>query len=184
MTIVDGVPVTTIERTAADIARGAGFAGALAVFDSALRRGADRAVIAGKLEDRRHGVAIARRALAYADPGAENAGESWGRAQMIEAGLPIPRLQHTFFDASGAFIARTDYDWEGLLIGEFDGMVKYQKHLRPGETPFEAVRREKEREDGLRCLGAMVIRWVWADLRAGNVVPRVSAWLERLGIAA
>ncbi|MDL9945155.1 hypothetical protein QSJ19_06035 [Gordonia sp. ABSL11-1] len=184
LTVIDGIPVTSIERTAADIACSGGFAPALAVMDSALRRGADRDVIGEYLDGHKRGVAQARRALAHADAGSENAGESWGRAQIICAGLPIPRLQHEFRDARGTLIARTDYDWIGKLVAEFDGMAKYQKHLRPGETPFDVMRREKEREDALRRLGIMVIRWVWEDLRRNRVVPMVREWLERLGIAA
>ncbi|WP_343287397.1 hypothetical protein [Gordonia sp. SID5947] len=182
--MIDGLAVTTMERTAIDVACSGGFAQALAVIDSALRHGADRDALATLLEDRRRGVAQARRALGLADAGAENAGESWGRAQIIEAGLPVPRLQHEFFDSNGDFIARTDYDWVGKLAAEFDGMTKYERHLRPGETPFDAMRREKEREDALRRLGVMVIRWVWTDLRHRRVVPMVREWLEREGIAA
>jgi hypothetical protein len=53
---------------------------------------------------------------------------------MIEAGLPIPRLQHEFRDANGKLVARTDYDWEALLVGEFDGDVKYRKDLEQGRV--------------------------------------------------
>ncbi|MGV9709447.1 type IV toxin-antitoxin system AbiEi family antitoxin domain-containing protein [Gordonia sp. NPDC003424] len=186
VTTIEGIPVTSIERTAVDIACAStmGFAGALAGFDSALRNGADRERMAQMLTSRRPGIAHARRAPRYADNGAENAGESWGRAQMIEAGLPLPRLQHEFYDNDGRKVARTDYDRVGLLVAEFDGMVKYQKHLRPGESPFDAMRREKQREDDLRRLGVMVIRWTWADLENGRVVGMVREWLERLGLLA
>ncbi|MGC4961545.1 type IV toxin-antitoxin system AbiEi family antitoxin domain-containing protein [Gordonia sp. DT101] len=183
VTTIDGLAVTSLERTAIDVACGGEFAQALAVLDSALRRGADPEVLGELLESRRRGVTQARRALDHADAGAENAGESWGRAQIIAAGLPVPRLQHEFFDTNGDFVGRTDYDWVGKLAAEFDGMKKYERHLRTGETPFDAMRREKEREDALRRLGVMVIRWVWADLRHHRVVPMVREWLEREGIA-
>lgn len=182
--VVDGIRVTSLERTVVDIACSVGFAQALAAFDSALRNGADAAVIAEYLEGHKRGVGQARRALAHADPGAENAGESWGRAQLICGGLPTPRLQHEFYDDKGVFVARTDYDWLGKLAAEFDGMTKYQRYLADGETAFDAMRREKEREDALRRLGVMVIRWVWEDLRRNRVVPMVREWLDRLGIAA
>lgn len=184
--IIDGLRVTSLERTAVDVActSGMGFAGALAVFDAALREGADLTVMMTVLKRRRRGVAQARRALDHADQNSENPGESWGRAQMIEAGLPIPRLQHKFFDGRGKFVARTDYDWGGKLVGEFDGDVKYRKFLRDGETPFDAMKREKQREDDLRRLGVVVIRWTWADLEAGRVVAMVQEWIERLELAA
>ena len=101
---------------------------------------------------------------------------------MILAELPIPRLQREYVDADGEFVAKVDYDWEGKLVGEFDGMRKYTKDLRDGETAFEAMQREKTREDGVRRLGPMMIRWVWADLRKNRMVPMVREWVERLGI--
>lgn len=126
----DKVRVTSLERTAVDVActSAMGFAGALAVFDSALRLGADRDRMAGMLLAARRGVGPARRALRHADERAENPGESWGRAQMIDAGLPVDDLQREFVDDDGRLIARTDFAWRDVLVGEFDGMVKYQKH--------------------------------------------------------
>ncbi|MEE3850786.1 hypothetical protein VZC37_10615 [Gordonia sp. LSe1-13] len=156
----------------------------LAVFDSALRLGADRDVMRAMLHGRRHGVGHARRALHHADSGAENPGESWVRAQLIEAGLPIPRLQHEFYDEDGRFVARTDFDWAGLLVAEFDGDVKYGKHLRPGETPFQAMKREKTREDALRRMDVMVIRWTWKDLENRVVAGQAREWLIRFHLLA
>ncbi|MEH3154364.1 MAG: type IV toxin-antitoxin system AbiEi family antitoxin domain-containing protein [Gordonia paraffinivorans] len=182
----DGVRVTSLERTAVDVACTStmGFAGALAVFDSALRLGADRDRMASMLLGARRGVGPARRGLRHADGRAENPGESWGRAQMIDAGLPVDDLQREFLGRDGELIARTDFAWRDVLVGEFDGMVKYQKHFRPGETPFEAMRREKDREDALRRMGIMVIRWTWDDLVHGRVVPMLRDWLTRLGLIA
>ncbi|KNA92509.1 type IV toxin-antitoxin system AbiEi family antitoxin domain-containing protein [Gordonia sp. w5E2] len=178
---VDGVLVSSLERTAVDIACTSpmGFAGALAVLDAALRLGADRKVMRKMLRATRRGVGQARRALAHATADAESPGESWCRAQIIEAGLPIPRLQHEFRDQDG-FVARSDFDWSGLLVGEFDGKVKYQKYLRDGEDATDAVVREKKREDRLRRLGVMVIRWTWADLERGTVAASVRQWLTKL----
>lgn len=186
VTTIDGVRVTSLERTATDVARTTrgGFAAALAVFDSTLRLGADPLTMSGALAQTRRGVGPARRALTLADGKAENPGESWSRAQMIEAGLPDPRLQHTFVDIDGNDVARTDFDWSGKLVGEFDGDVKYQKYLRPGETPFDAMKREKLREDALRRLGIMVIRWTWGDLVSGRLVPMIREWLIRLDLMA
>lgn len=183
---IDGVIVPGIEYAAVDVActTTAGFAGALAVFDAALRAGADRATMESLLRGVRRGVGVARRALHHADGNAESPGESWSRAQMIEAGIPSARLQHRFYDAEGNEIARTDFDWSGVLVGEFDGKVKYQRHLRPGEDAADAVIREKIREDRLRAQGIMVIRWVWADLEAGTVVTRIRRWLTHFALMA
>lgn len=167
-------PVTTLERTVFDVARTSRMRlpGALAVVDAGLRMGADVDILTEMSHRRVRGVALFRKALEFADPLSENPGESWGRAQMIAAGLPVPRLQHTYRDSQG-FVGRTDYDWRDLLVGEFDGLVKYLNHRREGESIEQAVIREKQREDRLRALGIMVIRWVWADLENERVVPKL-----------
>lgn len=85
---------------------------------------------------------------------------------MIEAGFPTPRLQHTFRTDAGD--ARTDFDWDGTLVGEFDGLQKYGRLLRPGETTRDALIREKRREDALRAQGIMVIRWTGEPSNAAS----------------
>ena len=174
VTFVDGTAVTTVERTAVDVACCGDFAQALTAFDHGLRAGGRADLMRDILGNRRRrGGSVARRALDRASPLSESVGESWSRAQMIEAGLPLPRLQHTFRCASGNY--RTDFDWQGLVIGEFDGMVKYGRHLRSGESAAESVAREKRREDDLRgTSGAMVRRWTWADLERHRLVALVT----------
>ncbi|NMO01352.1 hypothetical protein HH308_09010 [Gordonia sp. TBRC 11910] len=186
---VDGLWVTSRERTAFDVARTStsGFPAALAAFDSALRTGGDRTVMQAYGAQPRTGVGVARRALTFADPLSENAGESWGRAQMIEGGLVVPRLQHEVFDDAGTFIARTDYDWVDengaiAMVGEFDGLGKYLKYLQPGEDAQDVIRREKRREGRLQDLGIIVVRWTWADLKAGRVVSRIVAQMRAIGL--
>ncbi|MCR5977882.1 hypothetical protein GDN83_09070 [Gordonia jinghuaiqii] len=180
--IVDGVEVTSLERTAVDIAMGGDFARALVAFDRALATGADAAVMEAMLEDRAgwKNVGVARRAFTCSDVLSESVGESWSRAQMIAAGLPTPRLQHRFQTSSGE--ARADFDWEGLLVGEFDGLQKYDRLLRPGESARDALVREKKREDALRALGIMVVRWTWSDLERGELVEMLRPRLVAIGL--
>lgn len=189
VTLVDGIWTTCLERTAFDVARTSskGFPAALAALDSALRMGADARRMSEYGGEPRTGVGVARSALRHANPLSENAGESWGRAQMIEGGLATPRLQRRIFDKSGDFIARTDYDWadeNGVvrLIGEFDGLGKYLKYLKPGEKPQDAIRREKVREGRLQDMGLVVVRWIYDDLSSGSVVPRLIAQMRALGL--
>lgn len=75
-------------------------------------------------------MGTARRALTFADARSESVGESWSGAQMIAAGLPLPRVQHTFQIPDGE--ARSDFDGDGRVVGEFDGLQKYGRLLRPG----------------------------------------------------
>lgn len=156
-------------------------------MDAALRAGADRVRIAAYGARPQTGVGIGRRALELADPLSENPGESWGRAQMIEAGLPTPVLQPEIHDAEGVFVARSDYGWRDRagrvrVVGEFDGLGKYLKYLHPGESADDAIRREKQREGQLQDLGIIVVRWLWQDLRRNAAVPRIRAQLTALGL--
>lgn len=179
ITEVDGLAVTTLERTACDIAASSDFAGALVVFDAVLRRGADRALIVETINARRRiGAAVARRAIEFASPAAESVGESWSRAQIIEAGLPIPELQRTFSDSRGTMVV--DFAWPNGVVGEFDGIDKYVRYLGEGETIADAVIREKIREDRLTDLDLHVIRWIWADLVNGTFIRRLKPRLRNL----
>lgn len=131
--VTDGIEVTTLERTTVDVATNGDFAQALVAFDRALAMKGDRSVMTAILDahPRRPGMSIARRALSFADAASESIGESWSRAQLIAAGFPLPRLQHTFQTSNGE--TRADFDCDARLIGEFDGLQKYG--MRPGETP-------------------------------------------------
>lgn len=171
--------VTSMERTAVDVATdGATFAQALTVFDMALAGGASRELMTEMLARRRNrGVKTARRALYFASSLSESVGESWSRAQMIDADIRFPTLQCTHIAEGHEY--HSDFDWECRLVGEFDGQIKYGRLRKPGETLEQAIMREKEREDRLRSIGIMVIRWIWADLENNRMIPRVQYWLDR-----
>jgi hypothetical protein len=98
--------------------------------------------------------------------GAQSIGESLCRDVMWKQHLPEPRLQFKVYDERGELVGITDFAWpDHGLLGEFDGMIKYGRLLKPGETPGEAVEREKKREDRLREItGWRMIRYVWENL--------------------
>ncbi|MBD0860544.1 hypothetical protein IA539_04890 [Gordonia sp. zg691] len=180
---IDGVRATSIERTAVDVAIMGTFAQALVVFDAALRLGADRETMSDLLSGRRRRSARnARRAMPFADAASESVGESWSRAQMIDAGLPLPTLQREFVLGGARY--RSDFDWDELLVGEFDGLQKYGALVKPGETTADAVVREKLREDRLRAAGVVVVRWTWSTLRKGELDALLRPWLQKLGLLA
>jgi hypothetical protein len=170
----DGAAVTTVARTLADVARNESFEPAVAIIDAALRRhlvapdALERAVDEAA---RCHGVRAARRAISFADPGAESVGESRSRVLLDRARLPRPVLQ---WEAPGG-IGRCDFGWPELrTVGEFDGRIKYGRLLRPGQDPGDAVFAEKRREDAIRDAGFRVVRWVWDDLdHFDDVVERL-----------
>ncbi|UQE74530.1 type IV toxin-antitoxin system AbiEi family antitoxin domain-containing protein [Gordonia sp. PP30] len=180
--VIEGVRVTGLARTAADIARSAGFPRALAALDSALHAGVTREELDELVKPSRRGAAGARYALRHADGLAANPGESWSRALMITAGFPVPKLQVRYILGSGD-AAVVDCDWDGKVVGEFDGVVKYSGEFSgPGEAPAEVVVAEKIREDGLRDLGLDVVRWVYRDLRDGSMLERVRQRLRAAGL--
>lgn len=84
---------------------------------------------------------------------------------MSDYGFPRPRLQHPFYDAQG-LIGFVDFWWPELgIIGEFDGQGKYLRdEFTHGRSQAEVIADEKRRENRLRALGHIVVRWEWADL--------------------
>jgi hypothetical protein len=167
VTVVSGHRVTTVARTVADVACEGDFTEALAVLDSGLRCGLQRTDLDAMVSRFAGcvGSATLRDAARLADGQAANPGESLSRGLMIGfPEIPAPRLQHAFFDGRGDLIGFADFDWEGRVIGEFDGLHKYRKFLRAGESIEDAVIREKRREDRLRSMGIHVMRWGWKDL--------------------
>ncbi len=165
--LVDGLAVTSLERTVIDLARHLPFVQAVAAADAALHLGLDRGVLADSVESakRRPGNGRARRVVGFADGRSESAGESWSRVEWCRLGRPPSHLQYEIVDTDGVVIARSDFCWEEQrLIGEFDGQVKYTTLLRPGETASDVVIREKNRENAIRRLDWGVLRWDWSDL--------------------
>ena len=156
--------VTSLERTAIDLARMVDFDKAVAILDAALRLGAEPALLAeiAAAAAGRKGAFVAREALAFADRRAESVGESVSRARMLQVGLPVPELQVEVFTPFGVWVARGDFGWrDKRVIGEFDGKVKY---TGPPAEVADAVMREKAREQAIRDAGWWVVRWTWKDL--------------------
>lgn len=109
-----------------------------------------------------------------ADGRSESPGESRSRYLFWSRGLPAPQLQFEIFGSTGLLIARTDFAWpEYGVLGEFDGKVKYERLLRPGQGAGDVVFEEKQREDRIReATGWTVLRLVWADLNQPDATAR------------
>lgn len=112
------------------------------------------------------GMRHVRITLSLARKGAGSVGESRLRYLCWEYHLPEPELQVPVYDEAGRLVGISDFAWkEHQLFGEFDGKVKFSKYLKSGETPSDAVFREKRREDRIReASGFSIIRFTWADL--------------------
>lgn len=89
---------------------------------------------------------------------------------MHTEGIPAPRTQVVIRDANGAF-ARVDFLWDDLrVIGEADGLTKYEPDER--RAVRDIVRTEKRREERLADAGYEVVRWGWQDARTPKRLAR------------
>ena len=123
--MVDGLPVTTPQRTFVDVARVLDVPRLVAVGDDLLRR---RLLELPDIDDvlkrsrGQRGVRVARRARDLLDARAESPRESIVRAIIVEAGLPAPVPQVEVFDRYGRFSARGDLVYpDAKIIIEYDG---------------------------------------------------------------
>ena len=156
--VVDvGVPVTSLARTAVDVARARGHTAGVLVADAVLAAGVSRTVLERVLDGRSGwpGAGAARTAVSFADARSESPLESLGRVRFAEQGLPAPALQVVVADADGPF-ARVDQCFEEhRTVAEADGALKY--------ATTADLFAEKRREDRLREAGFEVVRYTWDD---------------------
>jgi very-short-patch-repair endonuclease len=167
VTVVDGMPVTSVARTVVDHCRTTPFEGGVVTADAALHR---RDVTPDDLREvlfwQRDWPQsrAAGRVVAFADGRAESVGESRGRVCFHTHGMPAPDLQFRVFGRDGVLIGRVDFVFlRQRTIGEFDGRVKYRSSPG-GPSADDVVWAEKLREDDLRALGWEVVRFYWSDL--------------------
>lgn len=175
VTVVRGVPVSSLARTAVDVARTRGFVGGVITADGVLARRVERAEMQEVRSRCRRwpGVATADLVLRFADGRSESALESYGRVRMHQNGLPPPELQVRLFDEAG-LMGRVDQCWRHRwTVAEADGAVKY--------TDPVALFAEKQREDRLREAGFEVVRYTWVDVarRPEALTRRVAAAFGR-----
>lgn len=156
-TMAYGLPLTSLARTALDLARFRPLPESLVVLDAALRQVPRRELY--ETLDRTpfvYGRAGLRRAIELADRRSESPLESASRGHFLDADLPAPELQAWVTDEDG-LRHRLDFLWrKHLVIGEADGWGK----LRDGN----ALRAEKTREDSLRRMGFLFVRWTSDEL--------------------
>ena len=166
--VVDGTAVTSPARTLADMARTVGLEEAVVMIDAALHRHlVTREDLGTALERaaRRPGAPRARRAAAFADPRSRSPGESRSRVAMARLGVAPSVPQWEVRSPGGVLLGTADFGWpEHGWVGEFDGLVKYGRLLRPGQRPADVVVAEKRREDAMRAELRGLTRWTWAQI--------------------
>jgi hypothetical protein len=171
--VVDGLPVTTPQRTAFDIGRLKPFSIAIAHLDALMHATGGKVDEVLAIAERHHGARGLRQleaALAVVDAGAQSPKETWLRVLLIRAGLPRPTTQIPVITSDGAQVYYLDMGWEELMVAvEYDG-----EHHRLDRWQYT---KDVRRRETLDRLGWIVIRVIAADRPAG-VVRRVRDALE------
>ncbi len=159
VTQLRGHRITTPARTWLDCAAALPLGHLVAMGDTVLRRNlasAEELELVCHWAFRRRGVAVARKARAMLDPGAESPGESRARVVLLVGGVPAPECNADVIHL-GEWLARADMLWRRQrVIVEYDGAV----HLAEEQRRRDAVRRNL-----LQSAGWFVIVFTARDLR-------------------
>jgi hypothetical protein len=171
--VQDGVRVTTVLRTAIDVARTEPIEEAVVALDQIVRAGLVT------LERLRHAAAglrgpgcrVVRRAAELADGLAESPQETRVRLVVLGSPLPAPVAQYTIRAADGRFLARGDFAWpDAKVVLEYDGIW----HGQP-----QQVARDRRRLNELTAAGWTVVFATAADLRdPAALIARLAAALS------
>ena len=198
VTIVDGIRVTTLERTVYDVIRMVSLEAAVVVFDAALHQiawdtetntydedAAERFREAIRLRVRSHpgarGIKQARFVAEFADGRSGSPHESVSRLWMWELGAPTPELQYRVELPDGRY-ALLDFAWPTLAKwGESDGQIKYtDPRLLAGRTPHEVLELQERRQ------AAVELATKWTCHRWGSAaltdLPEFAQYLRAAGL--
>lgn len=176
VTTIAGVRVTTVTRTAFDLARCYPRDRAVTRLD-ALRRArrfsTDEVLTLAGRHPRARGLKRLRTSLPLVDGGAESPKETWLRLLFIDAGLPRPTTQVVVRDVDGSYVRRVDMCWKEFKVGaEYDG----QQHLTSRTDYVNDVRVARV----LRRLNWHVIHVIKED-RPAEIVAEARATLRSRG---
>ncbi len=174
VTVIDGIRVTSLARTASDLARLLPYEWGVIGCDAALNAGLSRDLLLNTVDHARGwpGARRAWSAASFADGRAASPAESVSRVQIRRLGFPAPKLQFQVHD--NGVVATTDFGWEDeRLVGESDGAVKYGRLLKPGQVAADVVMAEKRREERIRGAGFWFIRWGWAEAWQPRELERI-----------
>jgi hypothetical protein len=193
ITVIGGIPVTSLERTAVDLARGRRLPQALVVLDAAARTLVERMTgfhgeaLRYAVLDPAHrraavveletslaelygwpGTVAVRAALTHVRPTSESPAESISRGWFLEAGVG-PLETGVPLQLPGRTFWADFCSHERRVVGEVDGWGKY------GETAQDfraALSRERDRQLLIEDDGWRVVRWA-LDQGRRRVVDRM-----------
>jgi predicted transcriptional regulator of viral defense system len=169
-TVVHGLPVLDVARTACDLARGSGLTAGLAACDHAVRHGVARAELRAVREQMRcwRGARTVEAAIDLADPGAENFAESAMRELVISLGIGTPQTQFGLRAEGRTVFCDLRV---GRHVFEFDGRVKFVAQADGGvadRDPVEILWTQKQRQDFITGFKLGVSRVTYRDLGRGR----------------
>jgi very-short-patch-repair endonuclease len=180
LTCRGGLPVTTVTRTAFDLARrGPSIRRGIADLDAlanATHFPASDVLTVADAHPHLRGVRRLPPMLNAVDSGAQSPRETYLRLDLINAGFPRPTTQLPVARPDGRWYY-LDMGWPDILVAvEYDG-----EHHRTSRTAYAI---DVVRQDYLISVGWIVVR-VLADHRRADVVSRVRrAWDARSKRAA
>jgi len=175
--VVDGWSRVLLPTALCQVAGASGIVAAVASMDDALH---DRRCTVGQLWSAvlqlpDHHRSAAGRAIDLADPASESVGETRTRLLLRDLGFEV--VSQRVLTDGRRFVGRVDLLVDGVVVVEFDGLVKYA-----GQDGRRALAAEKARESAIVDLGYEVVRLVWADLaNPAEVARRVRLALARAG---
>jgi hypothetical protein len=171
MTVVDGIPVTSPERTLFDLGAVCSPLVVRMAFDKARKNGlvsfGSTELALRRLARRgRPGSRILRAVLASRDP-TQAPSESEMETLMLDVierhGLPVPVPQYEIYDSRGRFVARVDAAYpEARVAIEYQS---YQEHTGP-----EPLVRDSKRRNALRAIDWESIEATAPEFRDGGQV--------------
>ncbi|KAA1252017.1 hypothetical protein F0Q45_01305 [Mycobacterium simiae] len=168
--VIDGMRVTTPQRTALDLTRRFPLDPAVAAVDALMQatelKAADIELLVERYRGRR-GMKAARAALDLVDGGAQSPKETWLRLLLIRAGFPRPQTQIVLRNQWGWSDAVLDMGWIDVKVAaEYDG-----GHHQANR--YHYVRDIRRLEKVERRHGWIVVRVVAEDHPA-DIIRRVA----------
>ncbi len=155
--LINGTPVTAIERTLLDASESRSLTEAVVLADMATHL---RLTDVSKLEQiasrstGRPGVATFRRAIEYIEPATESQMETRMRMLVVLSGLPRPVAQHSVYDDAGVFLGRLDFFYPDARLGlEYDG-----------EVHRDNLAEDNRRQNRLIAAGIRLLRFTARDI--------------------
>ncbi len=177
ITRVDGLPVTSLARTAFDLGRYQKRSAAIARLDALMRAAPwspDEVATLMRRYGPVRGVRQLRELLPLVDPGAASPKESWLRLLLIDNGFPIPETQIPLFDGGIDPFAFLDMGWRHIQLSvEYDG----DQH----RTDRPQYVKDMRRHPRITKRGWEVIRVIAEDRESEILAAVYEAWLRRGG---